>query len=266
MPLIDLNSTLGESFGVWQKGMDDAMLRIVSSASIACGLHAGDPLVMQTTVASSRRAGVCVGAELGYPDLQGFGLRDLNMSPYEIYVYALYQIGGLSAICKANNIKLDYVKTHGALYQRIVSDLAAAKSVACAIRDTDKEMIFLGQAGTHPETAAAEVGISFAGEIFADRGYREDGTLIPKGERGEIISDPNLASERMVKLLKEGVLTTSTGATLPMKVHSIGIHGDYPGATKLAFAVREAIEASGFSLSSLRKIFTQPQGEETPEA
>ncbi|MDR1375920.1 MAG: 5-oxoprolinase subunit PxpA [Synergistaceae bacterium] len=254
MPFIDLNGTLGESFGVWQKGMDDAMLRIVSSASIACGLHAGDPIVMQTTVGAARRAGVTIGAELGYPDLQGYGQRDFNMTPYEIYVYSLYQIGALAAICRANNVKLEYVKPHGALYARGASELAAAKSIACAVRDTDKRAILLGQSGTCFETAASEVGILFAGEIFADRGYREDGLLIPRSERGGIVSDPQMAVQRAVQLLKEGVLVSSNGTALPMKVSSIGIHGDYTGAAKLAFAVKEALEANGFTISSLRKI------------
>jgi UPF0271 protein len=253
MPFIDLNGTLGESFGVWQRGMDDAMLRIVSSASIACGLHAGDPLVMHTTVGSARRAGVAVGAELGYPDLQGYGQRDFNMTPYEVYVYSLYQIGALAAICRANNVALEYVKPHGALYMRAASELAVAKSIACAVRDTDKNVILLGQSGTCFETAASDVGISFAGEIFADRGYREDGFLIPKGERGGIVSDPQTAAQRAVKLLKEGVLVSSNGTALPMKVSSIGIHGDYSGAAKLAFAVKEALEANGFTVADLRK-------------
>jgi UPF0271 protein len=253
MPSVDLNSTLGESFGVWQRGMDDAMLRIVSSASIACGLHAGDPLVMQTTVSSARRAGVAVGAELGYPDLQGNGQRDFNMTPYEIYVYSLYQIGALTAICHANNVKLEYVKPHGALYKRGTLELAVAKSIACAVRDTDKSAILLGQGGTCLETAASDVGVTFAGEIFADRGYREDGSLIPRGERGDVISDPQIAAQRVVRLLKEGVLMSSTGKDLPVKASSIGIHGEYNGAAKLAFAVKEALEANGFTLSGLRK-------------
>jgi UPF0271 protein len=243
MPLVDLNSTLGESFGVWQKGMDDAMLRIVSSASVACGLHGGDPLVMQTTVGSARRAGVALGAELGYPDLQGYGQRDLGMTPYEIYVYSLYQIGALEAICRANNVKLEHVKPHGALYRRATSELAAAKSIACAIRDTNKSMILLGQGGTCLETAAADVGIPFAGEFFADRGYREDGSLIPRGERGDVISDPQTAAQRVIQMLKEGA-----------PVSSIGVHGDYNGAAKLAFAVKEALEANGFTIAGLRKV------------
>ncbi|MDR2179374.1 MAG: 5-oxoprolinase subunit PxpA [Synergistaceae bacterium] len=254
MPLIDLNGTLGESFGIWQRGMDDAMLRIVSSASIACGLHGGDPLVMQTTVGSARRAGVAIGAELGYPDLQGHGERDFNMTPYEIYVYSLYQIGALAAICRANNVTLEYVKLHGALYRRATLELAAAKSVACAIRDTDKSVILLGQGGTCFETAATDVGVSFASEIFADRGYREDGALIPKGERGDVVSDPKTAAQRVVKLLKEGVLVLSNGSTLPIKASSIGVHGDYSGAAKLAFAVKEALEANGFTLAHLRQV------------
>ncbi|MDR1978183.1 MAG: 5-oxoprolinase subunit PxpA [Synergistaceae bacterium] len=268
MPLIDLNSTLGESFGIWQRGMDDAMLRIVSSASIACGLHAGDPIVMQTTVGSARRAGVNIGAELGYPDLQGYGQRDLGMTPYEIYVYSLYQIGALAAICRANNVRLEYVKPHGALYRRAAAELAAAKSIACAVRDTDKSAVLLGQSGTCFESAASDVGISFASEVFADRGYREDGSLIPKGERGEIISDPPTAAQRMVQLMKEGVLLSANGTPIPMKASSIGIHGDYNGAAKLAFAVKEALEANGFTVAGLRRVLesASPEASANPPA
>jgi UPF0271 protein len=254
MPLIDLNSTLGESFGIWQRGMDDAMLRIVSSGAIACGLHAGDPIVMQTAVSSARHAGVSVGATIGYPDLQGYGQRDINMTPYEIYAYALYQIGALAAICQANNVKLEFVKPHGALYRRASAELAVAKSIACAIRDTNKGIVFLGQSGTCFERAATDIGLTFAGEVFADRGYREDGSLIPRGERGDVMTDPVVAAERMLRLLKEGVLLTSNGSTVPMKVSSIGIHGSLAGSTKLAFALKEALETNGFTISSLPKI------------
>ena len=254
MPLIDLNSTLGESFGSWKIGMDDAMLRIVSSATIACGLHAGDPLIMQTTTGSARRAAVGIGAQPGYPDLQGFGRRDMNMTPYEIYAYTLYQIGALQAICKANNVKLEHVKPHGALYNRAAIDLPVAKSIACAVRDADRSLILLGQANSCFAAAAAEVGIAFAAEIFADRGYREDGTLVPRGERGDIISDPKTAAARMVKLVNEGELETVTGTNLTLKIHSIGVHGDFPGATQLAFAVKEALEANGIAVARLRKV------------
>ncbi|MDR2527678.1 MAG: 5-oxoprolinase subunit PxpA [Synergistaceae bacterium] len=253
MPLVDLNGTLGESFGTWQKGMDEAMLRIVSSASMACGMHAGDPLVMQTTVASARRVGACIGAEIGYPDLQGYGQRDLSMNPYEIYVYSLYQIGALTAMCRANGVRLDYVKPHGALYRRACQELAVAKSIARAIRDTDKDVILVGALGSVVEEAAAGNGIPFVGEVFADRGYREDGTLIPKGERGDVVSNPAIAAERVLRLLQQStpsVENTSDG-TKPL---TIGIHGDYPNATKVAFAVKEALEVNGFTIAGLRSL------------
>lgn len=266
MPLIDLNSTLGESFGTWKIGMDDAMLRIVSSASIACGLHAGDPLIMQTTTGSARRAGTGIGALTGYPDLQGFGRREMNMTPYEIYAYTLFQIGALQAICRANNVKLDYVKPQGALYDRAVLDLPVAKSIACAVRDADRNLILVGQASSCFEHAAAEVRITFAAEVFADRGYREDGTLVPRGERGDIIADPKAAAERMLKLLTDGSLDTVTGTALQMKVQSIGIHGDYPGAPQLAYAVKEILEANGYTVTRLRKVLEPPQEAAPTEA
>lgn len=264
MPLIDLNSTLGESFGTWKIGMDDAMLRIVSSASIACGLHAGDPLIMQTTTGSARRAGVGIGAQPGYPDLQGFGRRDMNMTPYEIYAYTLYQIGALQAICRANNVKLEYVKPQGALYDRGIADLPVAKSIACAVRDADKNLILLGQAASCFESAASEVRIAFAAEVFADRGYHDDGTLVPRGERGDVIADPKVAADRMLKLLQEGTLDTVGGASLTLAVQSIGIHGDFPGATQVAFAVREILEANGYTIARLRKVL-EPEEEKAAE-
>jgi UPF0271 protein len=259
MPLIDLNSTLGESFGPWKIGMDDAMLRIVSSASIACGFHAGDPLIMQTTTGSARRAGVGIGAQPGYPDLQGFGRRNMNMTPYEIYAYTLYQIGALQAICQANNVKLEYVKPHGALYERGVSDLPVAKSIACAVRDASKNLILVGQAASCFENAASEVGISFAAEIYADRGYHEDGTLVPRGERGDVIADPAAAVDRIMKLLGEKVLETVAGTTIPMTVHTLGIHGDYPNAPQFAFAIKEALEENGYTVTRMREVL-EPEG------
>jgi UPF0271 protein len=208
---------------------------------------------MQAAVSSARRAGATIGATIGYPDLQGYGQRDINMTPYEIYVYALYQIGALSAICQANNVKLEFVKPHGALYKRASLELAVAKSIACAVRDIDKSIVFLGQGGTCFETAAADVGLTFAGEVFADRGYREDGSLIPRGERGDVVTDPAVAAERVLRVIKEGVLLTASGATIPMKVSSIGIHGSFAGSAKLAFALKEALEANGFTITGLRK-------------
>jgi UPF0271 protein len=254
MALIDLNSTLGESFGPWKIGMDDAMLRIVSSAAIACGLHAGDPLIMQTTTGSARRAGVGIGALLGYPDLQGFGRRNMNMTPYEIYAYTLYQIGALQAICRANNVQLEYVKPQGALYERAVHDLPVAKSIACAVRDADKSLILVGQAASCAESAAGEVGIAFAAEIYADRGYHDNGTLIPRGERGDVIADPQAGADRVIRILEEEALETAGGQMVPVRVHTFGIHGDYPNATQFAFAIKEALEAKGHTVTNMRQV------------
>lgn len=258
MPLIDLNSTLGESFGPWKMGLDETMLRIATSATIACGLHAGDPLVMQTTAGSARRAAIGVGAQPGYPDLQGFGRREISMKPYEIYAYTLYQIGALQAICRANNVRLEYVKPHGALYERGSKDLPVAKSVACAVRDADRNLILVGHADSHFKAAAEEANIMFAAEVFADRGYNDDGTPIPRGERGDVLNDPQLAAARMLKLIKEGVLETASGKTIPMQVQSIGVHGDFPAAAHIAHAVRQTLEANGVTFARLRKVL-EPQ-------
>ncbi|MDR1731473.1 MAG: 5-oxoprolinase subunit PxpA [Synergistaceae bacterium] len=263
MPVIDLNSTLGESFGAWKMGMDEAMLRIVSSVSIACGLHAGDPLIMQTTTGSVRRAGVGIGALVGYPDLQGFGRRNMNLTPYEIYAYTLYQIGSLQAICRANKVNLEYVKPQGALYERCVGDLPAAKSVACAVRDASRNLILVGQASSCFETAASEVNIAFASEIFADRGYHEDGTLVPRGERGDIIADAKVASDRILRILEEGVLETVDGTTIPMKIHTVGLHGDFPSAPQFAFSLKEALEEKGHTVAHMREVL-EPGGEAVP--
>ena len=188
----------------------------------------------------------------------------MNMTPYEIYAYTLYQIGALQAICRANNVKLEYVKPQGALYDRGIADLPVAKSIACAVRDADKNLILLGQAASCFESAASEVRIAFAAEVFADRGYHDDGTLVPRGERGDVIADPKVAADRMLKLLQEGTLDTVGGASLTLAVQSIGIHGDFPGATQVAFAVREILEANGYTIARLRKVL-EPEEEKAAE-
>ena len=254
MPLIDINTTLGAGFGVWQKGMDDAMLRIVTSASVACGFHAGDPTIMQAAVSSAQRAGVIIGAEIGYPDLQGFGMRDIAMTTYDIYVSSLYQIGALWAICQANGAELQYVKPHGALYRRGCVEAGVAKSIARAVKNVDKNMILLAHAGSCFEKAAAELKVTFIAEIFADRGYREDGLPIARGELGDTITDPSAAGERMAAFAKEGVVRTSSGENIPVKAQSIGVHGDYKTPAQIAFAVKETLENNGFTIVNLQKI------------
>jgi UPF0271 protein len=239
------------------------MLRIVSSAAIACGLHAGDPLIMQTTTGATRRAGVEIGALLGYPDLQGFGRRNMNMTPYEIYAYTLYQIGALQAICRANNAQLEYVKPQGALYERAVYDLPVAKSIAIAVRDAGKNLILAGQVASCVEKAAGEVGVTFAAEIYADRGYHDNGTIVPRGERGDVIADPQTGAARVLRILEEGVLETIGGQIIPVKVQTFGIHGDYPNATQFAFAIREALEEKGHTVTNMRQVL-EPEPEALP--
>jgi len=252
--LIDLNSDLGESFGAYRIGDDESLLEVVSSANVACGFHAGDPSVMGRTVRACVEKGVAVGAHPSYPDLQGFGRRNMAMTPDEVYQIMVYQLGALMGFCRANGTELRHVKPHGALYNQAAKDPNLAQAISQAIRDVDKELILLGLAGSAFEEAARQAGIPFAEEAFADRAYNPDGTLVPRSQPGAVIHDPAEAVSRTVEMALNGRVKAVDGSWVQMRPHSICVHGDTREASALASSIAGALSDAGIRTRPLREV------------
>jgi UPF0271 protein len=250
MSTIDLNSDLGEGFGRWSLGDDAEMLGIVTSANIACGFHAGDPLVIRQTVIGARDAGVAIGAHVGYRDLAGFGRRNLDVSSAELVSDVIYQIGALQGIARAAGTSVTYVKPHGALYNTIVHDARQASDVVTAIREIDPTLALLGLPGSEVLRAADAAGLRTVTEAFADRAYTPAGTLVSRRETGSVRHDAGQVAARMVQLATEGTLTAIDGSTITVAAESICVHGDSPGATEMARQVRQALTAAGIGLTA----------------
>jgi UPF0271 protein len=255
--LVDLNCDLGESFGRYGLGEDEAMLRVVTSANIACGLHAGDPPVMARTVASAKRNGVATGAHPGYPDLQGFGRREMKLSPDELEAFILYQIGALAGFCHAAGVPLVHVKPHGALYNTIAREADLAAAVARAVSTFDPNLVVVTLPNSALEQAAHALGLRVAREGFADRVYRADGTLVPRSEPGAVIQDPVQAAERAVRMVTRGEVETTDRRIIPLRVDTLCIHGDTPGAAHIAAQLRAALEAAGVQVVPLTRVIDQ---------
>lgn len=248
-PSVDLNADMGEGFGRY--ALDDhALLATVTSASIACGFHAGDPIVMRDAVAAAARLGVHIGAHPGYPDLVGFGRRDLAATPAEIEALVVYQIGALQAVCVAAGTRLRYVKPHGALYNRAVRDAAAADAIARAIHSVDPSLALLGLAGSAMLTAADRVGIRGVREAFVDRAYNADGTLVSRAEPDSVLTDVTAIAERAVNMVTSGRVLTREGRTIELSAESFCTHGDGPHALAAVQAVRAALEHAGVRIMS----------------
>ncbi len=242
---IDLNSDMGESFGAYTLGHDAALLDSVSSANVACGFHGGDPRVMAATVALAREKGVAVGAHPSYPDLVGFGRREMAISPQEAYADLLYQLGALYAFCRAAGIPLQHVKPHGAIYNRAAVDEPLADALARAVAAFDRELILVGLPNSATERAARAAGIPYAREAFADRAYNPDGTLASRKLPGAVISDPQEVARRAVTMVTQGRVRTIEGGEIALEAETLCIHGDTPGAPELARSVRAALEQAG---------------------
>jgi len=248
---IDLNADLGEGFGLWRMGDDDAMLGLVTSANIACGFHAGDPEIMAKSFRAAKAAGVAVGAHVSFPDLAGFGRRALSMSPSEIEHAVAYQIGAAQALARVAQHEIAYVKAHGALANLAERDAKVAQAIAQAVAKVDPKLTLLAIARSEQGPAAAKAGLKVAQEIFADRAYAEDGSLAPRGEAGAVLHDSGLIVARVLTMLEEGAIVTGSGARLPTRIDSICVHGDTPGAVAIARELRGALEAAGWRLQSL---------------
>ncbi|MBF4461686.1 MULTISPECIES: LamB/YcsF family protein [unclassified Rathayibacter] len=246
---IDLNADLGEGFGVWRLGDDDALLDVVTSASIACGFHAGDPTIMLTSCRRAAERDVAIGAHVSYRDLAGFGRRELPVSADELYADVVHQLGALQAAARAAATAVRYVKPHGALYNRIVHDEVQAEAVARAVSDVAPGLPLLGLAASAIERAAAAAGLPFVREAFIDRGYRADGTLVPRGEPGAVLADPRHVAERAVQVALTGRVEAVSGESIRVDVDSLCVHGDTPGAVEMAEAVRASLLAAGLLLA-----------------
>lgn len=251
MYTVDLNSDLGESFGRYTIGNDDKIIPLISSANVACGYHASDPVVMGKTIEMAKEAGIRVGAHPGFPDLMGFGRRNMNVTPAEAKAYVLYQLGALDAFCRVNGVKMQHVKPHGALYNMAAKDYTLSTAICEAIKEFDSNLIVLALSGGQLAKAAQDMGLRTAMEVFADRGYEEDGTLVDRHKEGAMITDENEAIARVIRMVKEKKVTAVTGKDIPIQADSICVHGD--GAKALAFVekIREAFEKEGIQISPL---------------
>jgi 5-oxoprolinase (ATP-hydrolysing) subunit A len=251
--LINLNADMGESFGAWSMGDDEALLGVVSTANIACGVHAGDPLVMRRTLAAARLHGVEVGAHPGYPDLVGFGRRDLSMHPSEIEAYVAYQIGALAALAACEHSLLSHVKPHGALYNRAWTDAPAARAIASGIAAVDRRLILLAPAFSELSAAGRELGLTVVDEVFADRSYREDGRLVSRTEPDAVLHDTGRVLAHLDAMLG-GEIVARGGKRLPVSVGSICVHGDNPAAIALAGEIRGRLAQQGWHIVPLREL------------
>lgn len=242
---VDLNSDLGESFGAWSMGDDDALLSIVTSANIACGFHAGDPATMLATCRTAAERGVAVGAHVSYRDLAGFGRQAMEVPAAELHAETLYQLAALAGVAQVAGSRVAYVKPHGALYNRIVHDTEQARAVARAVADFDPALALLGLAGSQIEREAEAAGLRFVREAFVDRAYRPDGTLVARGEPGAVLHGDHDIAERALRLVTEGRVIAADGTDIAVQVDSLCVHGDSPGAVVMAQAVRSRLDAAG---------------------
>ena len=247
---IDLNADLGEGFGVWRLGDDDAMLGIVTSANVACGFHAGDPAGLLRVCRSAAERGVRIGAQVSYRDLAGFGRRFIDVAAEDLVADVVYQIGALRAIAEAAGSTVSYVKPHGALYNTIVTNREQGAAVAEAVRVVDATLPVLGMAGSAFFDEATRRGLRTVAEAFADRAYRPDGRLVSRREPGAVLHDPAAIADRVVAMVTSGQVTAIDGAQIAVSVESICVHGDSPGAVQIATAVRDQLKAAGIDIRS----------------
>ena len=243
--IIDLNCDMGESFGAYRLGMDEEMLPFISSANVACGFHAGDPLVMRRTVRLAKEHGIAIGAHPGFPDLLGFGRRKMDCSYEEISDYLTYQIGALQAFCQAEGTSLHHVKPHGALYNMAATDPKLTQVIAEAIHRTNPQLLLVILAGPRAEEmskVAQDAGVRTIFEAFPDRAYTENGELLSRKLPGAVIHNPEEVATRALRMAEEGQVVTTCGKVIPLKVHSLCVHGDTPNSVALAAAIRQRLE------------------------
>lgn len=250
----NLNADVGESFGAWHMGRDDKMFALVNSANVACGFHAGDPAVMRRTVALAGKRGVSVGAHPSFPDLQGFGRRRMDIAEPELEAMLIYQIGALAAIARAEGTRVTHVKPHGALNNMACVDARLARCVARAVRAVDPTLILLAPVLSQLAAAGSDAGLPVIGEVFADRAYADDGTLVPRSQPGAVLHGADECVRHVMRMVETGALHSVDGARLPAQVQSICVHGDNPQAVATARAVGDALRAAGWRLVPLPEL------------
>ena len=248
MTSIDLNSDLGESFGVWKLGDDSAMLEVVTSANVACGFHGGDPSTLRAVCTEAVANQVSIGAQVSYPDLLGFGRRYMDIDPYDLRDAVLYQLGALDAFAQVAGAEVAYVKPHGALYHAMIGDPAQADAVVAAAAEYDPSLAVLGAPGSCLLRAAESAGLEPVSEAFADRAYLRDGRLVPRSEPDALVVDPAEVAARAVRLATEHEVVSVDGSVVRVPARSLCVHGDTPGAVELARAIRDALDAAGVTL------------------
>jgi UPF0271 protein len=248
---IDLNCDMGESFGPWVLGRDEAVMDAVTSINVACGFHAGDPGVMRRTVRLAAQRGLAVGAHPGLPDLQGFGRRAMAVTASEVHAMVLYQVGALHAFTQAEGIRLAHVKPHGALYNMAAADASLARAIAQAVRDFDPALVLVGLAGSHLVVEAEALGLRAASEVFADRAYEADGMLTPRSLPGSMVEDEALAAARVLRMVTEGLVASRQGPDVPVRADTVCLHGDQPRAVEFARRLRADLEGAGVTVRSL---------------
>ena len=248
---INLNADLGESFGAWKMGEDEALLQVVRSANIACGFHAGDPVVMRHTVRTALAAGVSLGAHPSYPDLQGFGRRPMKMAPAELEATIIYQVGALAGMAAAEGGRVTHVKPHGALNNQACEDRVLAEAVVRAVKAIDPELILLAPVLSQLYFAGERAGLKVAGEIFADRAYADDGMLVSRNQPGAVIHDHDELVSHVMRMLDAGGVVSQSGKVLPTAMSSICVHGDTLGAVDSARHLRQALERQGWTVAAL---------------
>lgn len=251
---IDLNCDLGESFGAYTLGLDSEVIKHVTSANIACGFHASDPITMEKTVRLAAEAGVAIGAHPGFPDLIGFGRRNLAATPAEVKAYVKYQIGALSAFASAEGKALAHVKPHGAMYNMAAKDAALADAIAEAVKEAAPGAVLLALSGSEMIRAAKRIGIPCASEIFADRAYMPDGTLVPRSRADSMIRDEDEAIARVVRMARDGVVRACDGTDIAIDADSVCVHGDGEKALVFVERIRRALSDAGITVAPIREV------------
>lgn len=251
MNRIDLNCDMGESFGAWKMGHDAELMDFVSSVNIACGFHAGDATTIRKTVETAVKKGVAIGAHPSFPDLQGFGRREMKLSSQEIFDIVLYQVSAIKGVCEAFGAKLHHVKPHGALYNLAAKDAEMSRSIAEAVKTINENLIFYGLSGSFLISEAEKLGLKTASEVFADRTYQTDGNLTPRNQPNALIKNTEIAVEQVLQMIQHQTVTTTNGEIIPIKAETICIHGDRENTLEVARIINQNLTENGIEISTI---------------